>query len=658
MAERKPRTIRGLMKHRAALPSVIGVGILVALLAADAAMQQVYAQRVLPGVHVGPIALGGMTLPDAQRTIQQATDAVETKGVTIQYGSVAVPVDYTLADSNGLGLAVDIVSYDAVATASQAFAIGHHQSFLRDSWNRLRIAFGPTQVSPVYDFDRDAMATALKNALGKYETPVVDPGFTLHTNGSVGVSTTKAGSLFDIDALDAVVENRVQNVSSEAIVASLRSVGPSMSAADAATVIPDVQRIVDGGQLTLHAGTQSQTVKPSVFVGWLAPMKKGKTVTLGVSDIALATYVRALAPQLNVAPKNARFYIDNGSIKMMNASSNGSELDAAAAQTAIATALVANSKDVTLPMKDVAALAGADNIANLGVKEIVGTATTSFAGSPANRRHNIQVGASLLNGLLIKPGEEFSTITAVGPVDASNGYLQELVILGNKTTPEFGGGLCQIGTTFFRAVMNAGLPVLERKNHSYRVSYYEPPAGMDATIYEPKPDFRFKNDYAGYLLIQTHIDGNTITFELWGAKDGRTSAETTPHLYNFVSPPPQETIETTDIPVGTTKCTEHAHTGADADFTYTVTYADGTVKTQVFKSHYKPWQAVCLVGVKKVKNTNGNSNTNGNTNTNKNSNINTNAAANANTATNTNSTTNTNAPVNTNTGTNTNGVTP
>ena len=84
-----------------------------------------------------------------------------------------------------------------------------------------------------------------------------------------------------------------------------------------------------------------------------------------------------------------------------------------------------------------------------------------------------------------------------------------------------------------------------------------------------------------------------------GTKDGRVAKQTTPKVSNIVVPPPTKIIETTDLKPGVKKCTELAHNGADAVFTYTVTMPDGEVKTQVFKSHYKPWQAQCLLGVKK-----------------------------------------------------------
>jgi len=244
------------------------------------------------------------------------------------------------------------------------------------------------------------------------------------------------------------------------------------------------------------------------------------------------------------------------------------------------------------------------NINNFGIKETVGVGRSDFTGSPPNRRHNIKIGGAAINGLLIKPGEEFSLLKALGEVSAKTGYLPELVIKENKTIPEYGGGLCQVGTTMFRAALESGLPITMRRNHSYRVQYYEP-AGTDATIYDPWPDFRFINDMPTYILIQTKIATNTLAFEFWGERDGRLAEKTKPTIYNIVKSEPTKIIETLDLKPGETKCTERAHNGADAYFDYKVTYPDGQIKEKRFSSHYVPWREVCLLGVEKLSSSPG-----------------------------------------------------
>ena len=186
----------------------------------------------------------------------------------------------------------------------------------------------------------------------------------------------------------------------------------------------------------------------------------------------------------------------------------------------------------------------------------------------------------------------------MGEVSAATGYKPELVIKENKTVPEYGGGLCQVATTIFRAALASGLPITERQNHSYRVSYYEP-AGTDATVYNPKPDLRFVNDTGHYILLLGEVSGHTLSFSIWGTKDGRQVTQTKPVIYNIVKPAPKKLIETEDLEPDKLKCIEQAHNGADTYFDYTVTYPNGETKSRRFQSHYVPWQEVCLIGKKK-----------------------------------------------------------
>lgn len=232
----------------------------------------------------------------------------------------------------------------------------------------------------------------------------------------------------------------------------------------------------------------------------------------------------------------------------------------------------------------------------LKIKELLGLGVSNFSGSPANRIHNIKTGASKLNGLLLAPGEEFKTIINLKPFDARGGYLPELVIKGTETIPEYGGGLCQVGTTLFRAAIDAGLPITERRPHRYDVSYYKP-TGTDATIYDPHPDVRFINDTGNYILFQAYTSGYNLYVELWGVSDGRLVEKTDPIQYNYVYPPAAKYIDTTDLPKGVIKQKETPHIGVTGEFWWRVVYPDGKVYFKKWISKYSPWQQVFLRGV-------------------------------------------------------------
>ncbi|MBX4211787.1 MAG: VanW family protein [Candidatus Yanofskybacteria bacterium] len=266
------------------------------------------------------------------------------------------------------------------------------------------------------------------------------------------------------------------------------------------------------------------------------------------------------------------------------------------------TSPVAKAQELPLPIKiSKPAFGEADNLS--GITELIGKATTRFTGSPTNRISNIKNGVKFLTGLIVKPGEEFSTLQALGTIDNTTGYLPELVIKGDRTTPEFGGGLCQVSTTLFRAVMNAGLPVTARRNHSYRVAYYENDGagrrigpGLDATIYEPDPDFKFKNDTANPIVIIGTVEGDKVTFELFGTGDGRSSEIKGPTLLTEIPAGPPMYVETDTLAPGVVKQIETAHPGGTTTATYIITYADGQKVSQVFKSSYRRWPARYLVG--------------------------------------------------------------
>ena len=181
------------------------------------------------------------------------------------------------------------------------------------------------------------------------------------------------------------------------------------------------------------------------------------------------------------------------------------------------------------------------DVNNLGIKELIGKGESLFAGSIPNRIFNIKKAALNMNGVLVAPGETFSFNKYVGDISAAGGYKSAYIIKEGRTVLGDGGGVCQVSTTLFRAILAAGLPIEERTAHAYRVHYYEEDSqpGFDATIFTPDVDLKFKNDTPAYILIQTAMDEaqTKLVFELYGTSDGRKVSiskarvwDVTPHL--------------------------------------------------------------------------------------------------------------------------------
>ncbi len=142
-----------------------------------------------------------------------------------------------------------------------------------------------------------------------------------------------------------------------------------------------------------------------------------------------------------------------------------------------------------------------------------GSCTTSFRGSSSNRIKNIQVAASNINQMVLYPGQEASMNTAFRPRTSANGYRQAGTYVGGKVVPGMGGGICQVSSTVYNAVMNSGLTVLERHPHSMPVHYL--PLGMDAAISGGSKDLRFRNDYPFPVLIEAYTEGKNLTVNIY-----------------------------------------------------------------------------------------------------------------------------------------------
>lgn len=147
---------------------------------------------------------------------------------------------------------------------------------------------------------------------------------------------------------------------------------------------------------------------------------------------------------------------------------------------------------------------------------LLGAATTFFDDTQINRSQNIYLAADALHGSIIRPGEIFSFNTTVGPRTAARGYRQAVIFSGGRPVLGYGGGVCQVSTTLYQAVLAAGLPVVERYPHSLPVSYAA--AGRDATVVWGAQDMRWRNDTddALYLLCRlSYTDGAALEVEIW-----------------------------------------------------------------------------------------------------------------------------------------------
>ncbi|MCR4280565.1 MAG: VanW family protein [Candidatus Komeilibacteria bacterium] len=567
-------------------------------LAAAFAMQEIYQDEFLPNMSVAGVQLDGLDTATAKAQLQTAVDDFKAKGLDYQYQDKIINIPITVY-STTLETSYNLVNFDVDATIDRLWDVGHRQGYTKNFYQQLKHLL----TGESYYLDGAVNSAQLESALRVNFSGFETVGYNARpvmNESEITVEPHTLGMVFNYEKI--MQQTAVQSAHlARAPIEIEREIDyPEVKAEDISEEIITMTNEFwqTDKKLKLFYEKSEWSVEPETYKEWLMYARTDEVVTLSFSPTRLREYLSSeVAPNIDQAPLDAKFAINNGKVTEFQSSRDGLQLDLEQSVSA------ANSSFFDKPDEDIELVVSVQkakitiaDVNNLGIKEIIGVGTSDFTGSPPNRVHNIKVGAAAVNGTLIAPGDTFSLIDTLGSIDAANGYLPELVIKGNRTVPEYGGGLCQIGTTTFRAAIDSGLPIVERKNHSYRVAYYEP-AGFDATIYDPKPDFRFRNDTGHNIVIQARAEGTKLIFEVWGTKDGRQVEYTAPTIYNITSPGPAKIIYTTDLAPGVKKCVESAHAGADAFFDYKVTYADGQIMKERFTSHYVPWPAVCMVGI-------------------------------------------------------------
>jgi len=562
-----------------------------------------YENKIYPNIYVGQIKIGDLTVTEAQDHLDREADRLIENGIPFILNDHEInlmPIATTDGDAT-----IETINFDTEKTIAAAFAIGHNQNFLDNLKERVLSLLYNHYTTLAFTLNEELVGKFITDNFSQYENPEKNAtlSYTIE-NGApkFSIQTSEAGKLIDRKKAIAELKNNLTDFNSHKITLEIKPSSPKLNPEKIKELLDEANLLAGKAPFTLLYKKQKWEIGKKQLADFLTIGRENEII---LDQEKLTEFLMSkIATKINIAPIEAKFQMTGTKITKFQANRDGVSLDIETSIAKIENDLKNNATSTNLITITQKTSTSTQDVENLGIKEIIGIGKSNFSGSPKNRVWNIRTGANAVNGRLIAPGEEFSLLKTLGKIDGSTGYKPELVIKENKTTPEFGGGLCQIGTTVFRGATESGLPITQRRNHSYRVSYYEP-AGTDATIYDPAPDFRFRNDTANHILIQSRFEGSNLFFEFWGTKDGRQVEKAYPTIYNIVKPQPTKIIETKDLKPGEKKCTEKAHNGADAYFDYKVTYpinpsstsTEPEIKKTRFTSHYVPWREVCLVGI-------------------------------------------------------------
>lgn len=581
--------------------------------------RKIYHNKIYLGIKVGQLNLEGKTKEEALKLIKEKIAKIDRNGFAFvaqtKDKKKEVVIMPTLISPTDPDIIREILFFNPEKTVEEAFLLGRLGNVVERIREQWKIFFDRCLTlidlcpSLSYQLDEEEFEKILKENFKELEDPAENAKLVLTKDYQPKIQLERYGYIFDYQKTIEKLKKNLNFLISEPIELNLIPDEPKVKKSQVEPAFEKVRKILDLTPIILSYENKKWQIDKKRLGNWLefsiSTTQEGNSrlnnIRIDLSKEKVYNFLKTINLEIEIKAKEAKFQMKEGKLVEFQLSQEGLELDTEKNFQEIVEKIIKDEeREINLIVKKVKPSVSTEEIDIYGIRELIGRGESNFKGSPQNRRHNIKIGAQHLHGLLIRPGEEFSLNKALGKIDAQAGYLPELVIKGNKTIPEYGGGLCQIATTTFRVALNSGLPILERQPHSYRVPYYEP-AGIDATIYNPRPDFRFLNDTGNWVLLQTEISKDDLIFEFYGTNDGRKVEIAPPKIFNLVKPGPTKFIETEDLPFGKKKCTERAHTGADAEFTQTITYPDGQIKRVIWKSHYKPWRAVCLIGTKKTE---------------------------------------------------------
>ena len=307
-------------------------------------------------------------------------------------------------------------------------------------------------------------------------------------------------------------------------------------------------------------------------------------------------YFDRFAKRIVGEPVDAGFAVrPNGTVRVVP-SKPGRELDVKAASAALLGAAL-SAADRTALLKVVAAAPERTTAEAkaMGIRSLVSGYETIYGGD-ANRIHNVQLVAHLVDGALIAPGKTFSFNGTTGERTAEKGFLEAPVIINGELQTGLGGGVCQVSTTVFNAAYEAGLPIAERTNHSLYISHY--PQGRDATVNYPDLDLRFVNDTGRWLLLRAFVGSSSLVVNLYGTPTGRRVESSTAPL-NVVGAVPVKKVPDPALAKGQQAIEKYGQPARSTSVTRRVYAPSGKLRSEsTWYSSYRAEPQVVRVGTK------------------------------------------------------------
>lgn len=510
---------------------------------------------------------------------------------------------------------------DFSPVAEQAMLLGHRNNWLESVADQAHCMWFGCDLGIDAQFDATTAQAFLGWLAPQVDQPARDASIRL--NGlRADVTPAQNGRTLDGEAMIERLRQHIVNGEHGDVSLIFRETPPLI--ADVSAAKSSVESIL-AAPVMLAFGGRAWAIDQAALAAMITikPQRdaNGKVQIIAALDHnSLVAQIKSISSDINQAARDARFRFDptTGALTPLITSQYGQTLDPEAAAKQIEQQVVASAtrlpgmaspleslyaRVIGLPVTITKPTIAMEDAAKFGIKELVSQGVSNFRGSMTGRIQNIRAATEQFDGVVVPPGGTFSFDQYLGQVVEANGYDDAYVIFGDRTVLGPGGGVCQVSSTVFRAAFFGGFPIVERWAHAYRVGYYEPPIGLDATVFEPTVDLKFKNDTDTYLLIQPKVDlkTTTLTFNFYGTKTNRTVEMEDPIMENVIPHGPAIYTDDPTLKKGVTKQVDTAHDGADVTVWRKILVNGQVVKREKFFSRYEPWVARYMVGTKVVK---------------------------------------------------------
>ncbi len=560
-----------------------------------------YRDKIYPNTYIDSVNVSGLRIEDAISKLKSNSNVPN-------HDLIIVVDDIKISSSSAeLGAAIN---FSEVST--KAFNSTRESSKYKTRVNLLKSFFNKRNLESKITYESEGLKNLINELNKNVEIVGKNPEISLKISGnenSIIVFKGEPGRTIDLEQTTKQTEDVVngkfeenlkkgfdnEEVKIDAIVASTSAV----LSEDQVKQEVERAKVLVGKSISLKSENNNFNLDDTELISFLKPINQ-------INQENISKYIEYLNEEINRSPQDAEFKYDKDTLKVESfiPSKDGLELDKIQLMLEKDDSDPENKNkiEIQVPTKKTAPNVSLEQTNDLGIKELIGFGESNYDHSIINRVHNVEITANRINLAIIPPKKEFSFNKTIGEVSARTGYRSAYVISGGKTVLGDGGGVCQVSSTLFRAVLDSGLEVTKRLQHSYRVSYYElnSDPGFDATVYAGDIDFKFVNDTENHVLISTFVNSENryMNVELYGTSDGRTTEISNYKKWDFRNPPATEYYPTNELPHGQTKQIDWSVSGLKTEFTHTIKDKLGNVMSEdVYYSNYRPWSAKYMVGI-------------------------------------------------------------